>query len=395
MNPHVSIPRWDDFSARLKEDLNYSETMLERTFYTYRSFVQKFCPADEDDAAEKVKKGIDNVSSVYQKNDISKDQILRMRRLAYRLLMYMDTGKISWKRAPLYGKKFGNDHNEALLGRFLEDAQGRHAETILRRDESTIRQFILYCESVKSKDVEQMGVMDLIDFLGWLKKRRPAGLKAAASAMRHFYLFLTKQDLVPNHLLAALKPWDTPHKKAYGTFSTQEKEKLLGVIDCGIRSSDICSLKLEDINWKEQCISIVQKKTGIPVTLPFSRRSGDAIADYILNARGSSPLPYVFLKFSFSDSGMTSSLLCVRLKKCMKNAGINREPHERINMHTFRRSLGTDMADSGSTLEMIGQVLGHSCPSSAKVYLSFSERSLKECALDTELFPESREVCHD
>ncbi len=48
-----------------------------------------------------------------------------MRRLAYRLLMYMDTGKISWKRAPLYGKKFGNDHNEALLGRFLEDAQGK------------------------------------------------------------------------------------------------------------------------------------------------------------------------------------------------------------------------------------------------------------------------------
>ena len=120
--------------------------------------------------------------------------------------------------------------------------------------------------------------------------------------------------------------------------------------------------------------------TRIPVTLPFSRRSGDAIADYILNARGSSPLPYVFLKFPFSDSGMTSSLLCVRLKKCMENAGINREPHERINMHTFRRSLGTDMADSGSTLEMIGQVLGHSSPWST---------------LDTGLFPESREVCDD
>lgn len=39
MNQHVSIPGWDDFSVQLKEDLNYSETMLERTFYTYRSFV--------------------------------------------------------------------------------------------------------------------------------------------------------------------------------------------------------------------------------------------------------------------------------------------------------------------------------------------------------------------
>ena len=56
MNQHVSIPGWDDFSVQLKEDLNYSESMLEQTFYTYRSFVQKFCPADEYDAAEKVKK---------------------------------------------------------------------------------------------------------------------------------------------------------------------------------------------------------------------------------------------------------------------------------------------------------------------------------------------------
>ena len=413
MNQNVNIPSWGDFSVRLKEDLNYSETMLERTFYTYRSFVQKFCPADGGDAAEKIKKGIDNVSAAYQKNDISKDKLLRMRRLAYRLLMYMDAGKISWERAPLYGKKFGNHHNESLLGRFLEDARGRHAESILRRDESTIRQFILYCESVKSKDVEQIGVMDLLDFLGWLKKRRPAGLKAAVSAMRHFYLFLTKQCIVPDNLLAALKTWDTPHKKVYGTFSTEETEKLLEAIDrsnpvgkrdyaifslaidCGIRSSDICSLELGDINWKEQSISIVQKKTLVPVTLPFSRRNGDAIADYILNVRGNSPLPYVFLKFSYSDSGMTSSLLCVRLKKSLKNAGIKREPHERISMHTFRRSLGTDMADSGSTLEMISQVLGHSRPSSARIYLSFSEKALKECALDIGLLPESREVRND
>ena len=37
----TSIPGWDDFSARLKEDLNYSETMLERTFYTDLSSIMK------------------------------------------------------------------------------------------------------------------------------------------------------------------------------------------------------------------------------------------------------------------------------------------------------------------------------------------------------------------
>ncbi len=54
-----------------------------------------FCPTDENDAAEKVKQGIDNVSIAYQENDISRDQLLRLRRLANCLLMYMDIGKIS------------------------------------------------------------------------------------------------------------------------------------------------------------------------------------------------------------------------------------------------------------------------------------------------------------
>lgn len=104
MNLDVNIPSWDDFSERLQKDLNYSETMLERTFYTYRSFVQTFCPAVGCDASEIVQKGIDNVSAAYRNNAISKDKLLRLRRIAYRILMYLETGKLSWKRVPMYGK---------------------------------------------------------------------------------------------------------------------------------------------------------------------------------------------------------------------------------------------------------------------------------------------------
>lgn len=92
---------------------------------------------------------------------------------------------------------------------------------------------------------------------------------------------------------------------------------------------------------------------------------------------------------------MTSSLLCVRLKKHLKNEGIERPPHEKVNMHTFRRSLRTDMADSNSTLEMISQVLGHSRPYSSRTYLSFSEKAFRECALDAPAFPAGSEACHD
>ena len=152
-------------------------------------------------------------------------------------------------------------------------------------------------------------------------------------------------------------------------------------MDCGLRSSDICNLELENIDWRTASVNIIQKKTGRQVNVPFSRETGDTLADYILNARGRSELPYVFLKKSYYDSAMTSSLLCSRLKKLLQKAGINRPASEKISMHTFRRSLATSLIDSGEGVEMIAQILGHKNKEATKQYIDVSEKMLRSCPL--------------
>ena len=197
----------------------------------------------------------------------------------------------------------------------------------------------------------------------------------------------------------AIKAWDTPHKRIYGILTDDEKEKLLDAadggsdigkrdkailmlaMDCGLRSSDLCNLKLRDIDWHSASISIIQKKTGKQVSIPFSERTGSALADYILNVRGTSSLPYVFLKKSYCDSSLTSSLLCQRFKKLIQRAGITRPATEKINMHTFRRSLGTSLIDSGESLEMVAQILGHKDIEATKRYISVSEQMLRSCPM--------------
>ena len=52
------------------------------------------------------------------------------------------------------------------------------------------------------------------------------------------------------------------------------------------------------------------------------------------------------------------------------------------------------MADSGSTLEMIAGIGTFLSVISQSISFVFG-KILKECALDTELFSESREACHD
>lgn len=175
----------------------------------------------------------------------------------------------------------------------------------------------------------------------------------------------------------------------------RDKAIMMLAMDCGLRSSDICGLKLNEIDWRTSSVCFIHQKTKKAVSVPFSRKTGDAITDYILNARGKSDLPYVFLKKSYFDSAMTSSLLCTRIKKYLKTANINHPKAERISMHTFRRSLGTALIDSGENLEIVAQVLGHKDKDATKGYISVSEKMLRSCAMDMPMLTGTKEVHHD
>lgn len=402
MQKKTFIPEWATVAEHLRDGLGSSEATLKRTRYTYNVFVRDYCSTKEGNTISIVQQGIEQAGMAFESGEISKDKLLRMRRLAFRILQLIETGKINWKCAPLYGKIYGNSSNEALLSSYIETEhkEHRHAESIIKRDENIIRQYIRYAEENRIS-IAHARAQDILAFLSFMKKRRPAGLKGVASALKHFYIFLTDSGMADANILLAIKTWDTPPKRVYGVFSAEEIQRLkdaaaqfsgtetgkrdkaivMLAIDCGIRSSDICCLKLEDIDWRSASISIIQKKTGIPHTAPFSAETGEALADYILNTRGTSDLPYVFLKKSYFDSAMTSSLLCRRLRKLMEKAGISRAPSEKISMHTFRRSLGTAMVDSGESLEMVAQVLGHKDKEAAKGYIAVSERMLRECPL--------------
>jgi len=64
----------------------------------------------------------------------------------------------------------------------------------------------------------------------------------------------------------------------------------------GLRSIDICGLRLSDISWEAATISIVQRKTGSPLTLPLPIEVGNALARYILEGRPSCDIPNIFIR---------------------------------------------------------------------------------------------------
>ena len=149
-----------------------------------------------------------------------------------------------------------------------------------------------------------------------------------------------------------------------------------------MRSIDIINLKLSDIDWRNDTISIVQQKTGQPLVLPLVPEVGNAIATYIMQERPESDLPYVFLRSQAPYKQLTSHSSCWRISaNAMKSACVRQEKGTQKGLRVFRYSLATTLLAEGVPVPIIASILGHSSKESTNIYLSVDEVHLKECAL--------------
>ena len=164
---------------------------------------------------------------------------------------------------------------------------------------------------------------------------------------------------------------------------------LLGTV-LGLRACDIINLKRADIDWVNGELRILQSKTGRTVVLPLTKDVGEALEDYILNARPDSNAPQIFLRLS----GAFAPLKCaVTIGDIYRNCCIAAGLPVSKKFHTLRRSLGTSMLGSGSPVTMVAQVLGQSDADSTKKYIAGDYEHMKMCALSfDEIMPMAAEI---
>ena len=159
---------------------------------------------------------------------------------------------------------------------------------------------------------------------------------------------------------------------------------LLGAV-LGLRACDVVNLKLDDIDWINGEIKILQVKTAETVVLPLTKTVGEALQDYILNARPKTTSNNVFIRLLAPYNALKSAVTVGEIyRDCCIAAGlpVNKK------FHTLRRTLGTSMVTSGIPVTMVAQVLGHTEIDSTKKYIAFDRKHLIICALPFDgIFP--------
>ena len=217
--------------------------------------------------------------------------------------------------------------------------------------------------------------------------------------IRKLFDFLVKKGII-KHNYAEVIPKMSSCKSIPSVYNHDEIKAILESVDrsnkvgkrnyavlllaarLGMRACDISFLCFENIDFDKAIIEFTQQKTGVINQLPLLPEIGEALQDYINNARGDSIEPYIFLSVRKSiKSQMSSGAIRNVAVKYFHQSGIEIN-NRSYGVHAFRRSLASDLVAENVPYEAVRTILGHEDHDAITHYVKFDTESLRSCALD-------------
>ncbi|MCK4560751.1 MAG: site-specific tyrosine recombinase XerD [Calditrichia bacterium] len=242
-------------------------------------------------------------------------------------------------------------------------------------------------EYIQSKHIRRL--LQLLSELGLSTSTLARNL----SSIRSFHLFLISEDLIKSDPSEHVDgPKLRRHLPSVLTFDEIELLYLnisiddpLGLRDramievlyaCGLRISELLTLLLREIYFKEEFIRILGKGSKQRL-VPISIRALNWVKKYLELSRP------VLDKHQRSNG---AAFLSIRgtimsrmgfwkiLQKYIRESGIRKEVHP----HTFRHSFATHLLEGGADLRAVQEMLGHSDISTTQIYTHLDRSYLQQ-----------------
>ena len=268
----------------------------------------------------------------------------------------------SERQAPPIWDKLQRDDFRAYL-RFLGRGKLSRATTQLRF--SALRTFYRFL--MRQGLVETLPIKNLA--LPKLEKRLPG--------------FLTRQQML-DLLAAPLKALTEagkrkgPGRPLSPEVAVRDVAILETIYSCGLRVSELCGLRVEDIDWNEQIVRVRgkgQKERMVPIGEPALKAIESYWGAILEPPVGAQP---VFRADTKKALPMSRVQLARRLKIYLALAGLD----PKLTPHKLRHSYATHLLDAGADLRSVQELLGHAHLITTQVYTHVTTERLKKAYND-------------
>ena len=141
----------------------------------------------------------------------------------------------------------------------------------------------------------------------------------------------------------------------------------------GLRASELCDLKMRDVNLQAGCVRVLGK--GMKERLvPLGRAAAEAVGRYVMECRpGLDRKNSERLFLSKSGRPMERVALWMLVEKYGRSSGLLKS----ISPHTLRHCFATHLIGGGADLRVVQELLGHSDISTTQIYTHVDHDRLK------------------
>ena len=184
-------------------------------------------------------------------------------------------------------------------------------------------------------------------------------------------------DTIPPRLTRddVLRLLDTTESEA--VVDIRDRAILMLLITYGLRGSEVAGLLLDDINWKEDMLSVRCLKPGRTHLYPLSHGVGQAILRYLREIRPPCQERALFLTIKAPVRPLKFISIGYVVRSRLTRLGIT---HTKLGPHSLRHAAAQHLLDEGVSMKEIGDYLGHRSLSSTSVYAKANLDSLRVVA---------------
>ncbi len=279
---------------------------------------------------------------------------------------------------------------------FLEYLQyeKKYSKHTVKSYETDLIDFRDFIENTFQTGIEELHYNQIRTFIVYLSQQSLSNrtINRKLSALKTFYKFLVKTEVIEVSPLAKHKTLKTP-KKITIPFNEKEISKVLEQFDkqepldfsllrdktiisllysTGIRREELIQLKVKDVNLSQNTIKVLGKRNKERI-IPLIKKVKEELELYLLKRKEiETTNDYLFVTDKGKKIYGTFVYRLINYYFSIVTTKVKKSPH--IMRHAF----ATHLIDQGAEINAVKELLGHASLASTQVYVNSNLKKIKE-----------------
>lgn len=287
---------------------------------------------------------------------------------------------------------------EEYITKFIEylTFEKKYSDYTIASYEKDLNDYIKYLKDNKLK-YDKLEYKDVVDYIIFLKgqKLEPTSVNRHLSSIRSFYKYLIDNKITSSNPFKLVRG-PKKEKKLPNYLQYEEFMDLINTCDdtplgvrnrmilellfaTGVRVSELVSIKLVDIDFKDRSIKITGKGKKDRIVY-FNKVCQEVMSNYVINARQellkgkkNDYLIVNHLGNKITSRGVQDIIEKILIKSSIKH---------KISPHTLRHTFATLLLKEGMDIREVQELLGHERLETTSIYTHVTNEELRKAYLN-------------